>query len=77
MACRLASMLVTTFDRSKLVLPTMTPAALLTTCCATSNTAMTIFQVLVTINTAAKVLKIHLKNMKVSKSWKLFLSMII
>ena len=35
---------------------------------------MTMFQVLVTISTAAKVLKIHLKKMKVSKSCMLFRS---
>ena len=46
----------------------ITPAAWLTTCWATSNTAITMFQVLVTISTAAKVLMIHLKKMNVSKS---------
>ena len=53
----------------------MTPADWLTTFCATSNTAMTMFQVLVTISTAQKVLKIHLKKIQVSKSWRLFFSM--
>ena len=52
----------------------MTPALWLTTFCATSNTAMTIFQVLVTMSTAQKVLKIHLKKIQVSKSWRLFFS---
>ena len=37
--------------------------------------AMTMFQVLVTISTAQKVLKIHLKKIQVSKSWRLFFSM--
>ena len=52
----------------------MTPALWLTTFCATSNTAMTMFQVLVTMSTAQKVLKIHLKKIQVSKSWRLFFS---
>ena len=38
------------------VLPPMIPEALDTTLCATSNTAMTIFHVFVTISTAQKVL---------------------
>lgn len=36
---------------------------------------MTMFQVFVTISTAQKVLKIHLKKIQVSKSWRLFFSM--
>ena len=55
----------------------ITPADRLTTFCATSKIPMMMFQVLVTIRTATKVLKTHLKIVKVSKSWKLFLSMII
>lgn len=50
------------------------PAALLTTLCATSNTPMMMSHVLVTISTAQKVLKIHLKNIHVSKSCILFFS---
>ena len=53
---------------SMLVSPTMTPEALFTTLCATSNTPITIFQVLVTIRIAAADLNVHLKNIQVSRS---------
>ena len=56
---------------------TITPAALFTTLCATSNTPMTIFQVLDTISTAQAVLNIHLKNIQVSISCILFRSVTI
>ena len=52
----------------------ITPALLLTTLCPTSKMPMTIFQVLVTISTAQKVLNIHLKNIQVSTSCILFFS---
>jgi len=35
---------------------------------------MTMFQVLVTMSTAQKVLKIHFQKSQVSKSWRLFFS---
>jgi hypothetical protein len=46
----------------------MTPALLFTTLCPTSKIPMTIFHVFVTMRTAQKVLKIHLKNIQVSTS---------
>ena len=59
-----------------LVLPLMSPAALFTTLCATSNTPNTMLNVLDRIVTATKVLKNHLKNIHVSISCILFLSII-
>ena len=59
---------------SMLVSDTITPEALDTTLCAASNTPMTIFQVLVTIRTAAALLNAHLKNIQVSTSLRLFRS---
>ena len=47
---------------------TITPAALFTTPCPTSNTPITMFHVFVTIRTAHAVLNIHLKNIHVSTS---------
>ncbi len=55
----------------------ITPALWFTTCCVRSNMPMTIFQVFVTSSTAHIVLKIHLKNIHVSMSWRLFFSMTI
>ena len=66
------------FARSRLTLPTTTPEALLTTLCATSNTPMTIFHVLLTMSTAQAVLNTHLKMNQVSTSpCMLFLSVMI
>ena len=62
---------------SMLVSELITPAAPDTTCCATSNTAIVISKVWVTINTAIHALKNHLKNIKVSSSCRLFLSIIM
>src|SRR5574344_1459967 len=53
---------------------TAMPDALLTTLWATSNTPITIFHVLETMSTAQAVLKIHLKNIQVSTSLRLFRS---
>ena len=52
------------------------PEALETTLCARSNTPMTIFQVLVTMRTAAADLNAHLKNIQLSTSPRLFFSVI-
>jgi hypothetical protein len=49
-------------------------AALLITLCATSKIAMTILNVFVRIYTATKVLNIHLNMLNVSKSARLFFS---
>ena len=68
---------VTALDMSMEASETITPAALFTTLCATSNTPMTIFQVLDTISTAQAVLNIHLKNIQVSISCILFRSVTI
>ena len=54
-------------DASTAVLPEMIPALALTTCCATSKTAMVMLKVFVISMTATKVLKTHLKNIHVSK----------
>ena len=56
------------------VFPMMTPALLFTTLCPTSKIPMTMFHVFVTMRTAQKVLKIHLKNIQVSTSCRLFFS---
>ena len=61
-------------ERSMLVEPLMIPPLWLTTFWATSKIAITIFQVLVTKNTATKVLNIHLKKIHVSTSCRLFFS---
>ena len=73
-SARVVSKLPTTPEMSIPASEMMTPALWLTTLCATSNTAMTIFQVLVTMSTAQKVLKIHFQKSQVSKSWRLFFS---
>ncbi len=49
-------------------LPVMIPALELTTLCAKPNTPITMSKVCVRMNTATKVLKIHLKMLKVSNS---------
>ena len=59
---------------SMLAFPATTPDALFTTLWATSKTPMTMLQVFVTIRTAQAVLNIHLKNIQVSTSCRLFLS---
>ena len=53
------------------------PDARLTTLCATSNTAITMFHVLVTITTAHAVLNTHFASMNVSMSCMLLRSTII
>ena len=58
------------------VFPTITPDARLTMVCERSNTPMTIFHVLVTIRTAAALLKAQRKNIHVSTSFILFRSTI-
>ena len=58
----------TIVSRSILVLPPITPDALATTLCATSNTPITIFHVLVTIRMAQAVLNTQRKNIQVSTS---------
>ena len=55
------------FHTCRAVLPEMIPALALTTCCATSKTAMVMLKVFVISMTATKVLKTHLKNIHVSK----------
>ena len=52
----------------------MMPDALFTTLWATSNTPITMFHVFVTMSTAQAVLNIHLKNIHVSTSCRLFFS---
>ena len=73
-AMRVVSRSVITVEISMLVSPEMMPDALPTTLWAASNTPMTMFQVFVTISTAAADLKAHLKNIQVSTSFRLFLS---
>lgn len=53
---------------------TITPPALFTTLCDASKIPMTMFQVFVTMRTAAAVLNDHLKNIHVSMSCILFRS---
>lgn len=55
----------------------ISPADCCITCWLTSKTASTILKVFVRIVTATKVLNIHLKNIHVSMSWRLFRSMSI
>lgn len=57
-----------------LVSEIITPDALDTMLCATSKTPITIFHVFVTMRTAAADLNAHLKNIHVSTSFRLFLS---
>lgn len=52
---------------STAALPCITPPAWLTTCCATSNTAIVKSNVWVISSTAIKVLKIHFQMNQVSK----------
>ena len=70
----LLSKSVTTEEMSMLVFPIITPAAPLTTLWAASKMPMTMVQVLDTIRTAAADLNTHLKNIQVSTSLRLFLS---
>ena len=72
--CNRLSRSVSTEAMSMRVSEMMSPEALDTTLRAASNTPMTMFQVLVTMSTAAALLKAHLKNIQVSTSPRLFFS---
>ena len=63
-------------EASTAVDPEIIPAADVTTCCDTSNTAIVILNVFVMSITATNVLKIHLKKIQVSKFARLLCSMI-
>ena len=63
-----------TLEMLMLVSPIISPEALATTLWAASNTPITIVHVFVTIRTAAADLNAHLKNIHVSMSLRLFLS---
>ena len=58
-------------------LPVIYPAALLTTDCPMSNTAITMLNVLLTKYTATHIFTKYLKNIQVSTSCRLFRSVII
>ena len=69
-----SSMPTMTLEMLMLVSPIISPEALATTLWAASNTPITIVHVFVTIRTAAADLNAHLKNIHVSMSLRLFLS---